>query len=196
VPKPGIRGEEVTVVARASLLAGLFLFLAHAVPAQGQEPVSTRVSFATLRSNDQDGPSSVAGTLNTPQRQANRLPAVVILHSSGGADARGAAYAAALNKAGIEVRYLAFPREGLSSATHDKMVSVWCAKERQQAFTDAKAGKSVPEKKCDNPVKEHMELGEKMGVSGTPAIILENGELVPGFVPPKRLAAMLDEKQD
>ena len=106
------------MVARASLLAGLFLFLAHAVPAQGQEPVSTRVSFATLRSNDQDGPSSVAGTLNTPQRQANRLPAVVILHSSGGADARGAAYAAALNKAGIATLEIEMFARGQTVQTH------------------------------------------------------------------------------
>jgi thiol:disulfide interchange protein DsbC len=33
-----------------------------------------------------------------------------------------------------------------------------------------------------------------MGVSGTPAIVLENGEMVPGYIPPKRLAAMLKEK--
>lgn len=96
---------------------------------------------------------------------------------------------------GIKVQYLMFPRAGLGSPSYDKAVSVWCADDRRAALTDAKAGKSVPEKKCDNPVKEHLELGEQMGVSGTPAIILENGEMVPGFVPPKRLAAMLDEKK-
>jgi len=62
-------------------------------------------------------------------------------------------------------------------------------------MTDAKAGKSVPDKKCDNPVKQHMELGEKLGISGTPAIILGNGDIVPGYVPPKRLADMIKDKK-
>ncbi len=95
----------------------------------------------------------------------------------------------ALNKAGIEVRYLAFPREGLSSATHDKMVSVWCAKERQQAFTDAKAGRKVPTARCSNPVAKEYALGLKLGVQGTPAIILADGQLIPGMVPFENLVA-------
>ena len=96
---------------------------------------------------------------------------------------------------GIKVRYLFFPRSGVGTPSFDKAISVWCADDRKAALTDAKAGKSVPDKKCDNPVKEPMELGEKLGVSGTPAIILENGEMVPGYVPPKRLAAMIGEKK-
>ncbi len=96
---------------------------------------------------------------------------------------------------GIKVRYLFFPRSGVGTPSFDKAISVWCADDRKAALTDAKAGKSVPDKKCDNPVKEQMELGEKLGVSGTPAIILESGEMVPGYVPPKRLATMLGEKK-
>ncbi|MFZ1537563.1 MAG: DsbC family protein [Chromatiaceae bacterium] len=96
---------------------------------------------------------------------------------------------------GIKVRYLFFPRAGVGTPSFDKAVSVWCADDRKAALTDAKAGKAIPEKKCENPVKAQMELGEKLGVSGTPAIILESGEMVPGYVPPKRLAAMLNEKK-
>ncbi len=96
---------------------------------------------------------------------------------------------------GIKVRYLFFPRAGVGTPSFDKAVSVWCADDRKSALTDAKAGKSVPDKKCDNPVKAQMELGEKLGVSGTPAIILDNGEMVPGYIPPKRLAAILNEKK-
>ena len=96
---------------------------------------------------------------------------------------------------GIKVRYLFFPRAGVGTPSFDKAVSVWCADDRKSALTDAKAGKSVPDKKCDNPVKAQMELGEKLGVSGTPAIILDNGEMVPGYIPPIRLAAILNEKK-
>ena len=94
---------------------------------------------------------------------------------------------------GIKVRYLFFPRSGVGTPSFDKAISVWCADDRKAALTDAKAGKSIPDKKCDNPVKEQMELGEKLGVSGTPAIILESGEMVPGYVPPKRLATMIKD---
>jgi thiol:disulfide interchange protein DsbC len=101
---------------------------------------------------------------------------------------------AGYNAEGIKVQYLFYPRAGEGSPSFAKAVSVWCADDRRTALTDAKAGKSIPDKTCPNPVKEHLELGEQMGVSGTPAIVLENGEMVPGYIPPKRLAAMLKEK--
>jgi thiol:disulfide interchange protein DsbC len=93
---------------------------------------------------------------------------------------------------GIRVRYLFYPRAGLGSPSYQKAVSVWCADDRKQALTDAKAGEPLPEKSCENPVADHMALGEAMGVTGTPAILLENGQLVPGYVPAKRMAAILN----
>jgi thiol:disulfide interchange protein DsbC len=94
-------------------------------------------------------------------------------------------------KAGIRVRYLFFPRAGLGSESFNEAVSVWCAADRQQAMTDAKAGKPIEAKTCENPVIDHMQLGESLQISGTPAIVLESGDLVPGYVPAERLAAML-----
>jgi len=93
---------------------------------------------------------------------------------------------------GIRIRYLFFPRAGLRSESYKKAVSVWCSNDRRQALTDAKAGKEIESKSCDNPVEEHMKLGELLGVSGTPAILLENGDLVPGYIPAKRLAEILE----
>jgi thiol:disulfide interchange protein DsbC len=89
---------------------------------------------------------------------------------------------------GIRVRYLLYPRAGAKSPSYNEAVSVWCADDRNQALTDAKAGKTIPAKTCDNPVDEHMALGRKVGISGTPAIMLESGEIIPGYVEPKRLA--------
>lgn len=96
-------------------------------------------------------------------------------------------------KEGIKVRYLLFPRAGVDSASYKKAVNVWCAADRKQALTDAKAGKNIPELTCDNPVKEHMALGELMGVTGTPTMVLEDGNVLPGYVPPKRMAEYLDK---
>ncbi len=95
-------------------------------------------------------------------------------------------------KEGIRIRYMAYPRAGLNSESYQKAVSVWCAKDRGKALTEAKLGHPVEEKKCDNPVKEEFELGEALGVSGTPTIVTDNGELLPGYVPAQRLAQMLD----
>ena len=98
------------------------------------------------------------------------------------------------NGLGIEVRYAAFPRAGVSSPTYDKMVSVWCAADQRTAMTDAKMGTSIEMLSCDNPVREHYETGQGIGVTGTPAIVLESGEIVPGYVPPQELARRLDER--
>lgn len=95
--------------------------------------------------------------------------------------------------AGISVHYLFYPRSGAGSPSYDKAVGVWCADDRQKAMTDAKSGAAVPKGICSNPVSKHMELGELMGIRGTPAMVLDDGEMVPGYVEPKKLAALLDK---
>ena len=97
------------------------------------------------------------------------------------------------NDLGIRIRYMAFPRAGIGSESYDKAVDVWCAKDRQQAMTDAKNGQVVEAEDCDNPVQAHYEAGKNLGVTGTPALFLESGQLIPGYVPPERLKKILDE---
>ncbi|MGD8525942.1 MAG: DsbC family protein [Thioalkalispiraceae bacterium] len=97
------------------------------------------------------------------------------------------------NKQGITVRYLAFPRAGIGSASYKKAVSVWCAEDKKAALTKAKSGISLPEKSCENPVEQHHRLGNMIGISGTPAIVLESGRIIPGFVPPARLSSILNQ---
>ncbi|HEY5717855.1 MAG TPA: DsbC family protein [Motiliproteus sp.] len=94
--------------------------------------------------------------------------------------------------AGIEIRYLAFPRAGVNSVVYNKMVSVWCADDRQTAMTQSKQGITLPAKTCDNPVAAQYELGQQFGVNGTPALVFEDGSLMPGYVPAERLAAFLE----
>jgi len=96
------------------------------------------------------------------------------------------------NRLGIGVRYAAFPRAGIGSDTYDRMVSVWCASDQQVAMTDAKAGRAVETAQCDNPVSAHFEAGQAIGVNGTPSIVLESGEMIPGYVEPRELLDRLD----
>ena len=102
---------------------------------------------------------------------------------------------AAYNKEGIKIRYLLFPREGVGSESFNKAISVWCADNRQDAMTKAKRGDTMDRKTCDNPVQAQYELGQKIGVRGTPSMILENGEMLPGYVPPTQLTQMLTENK-
>ncbi len=104
----------------------------------------------------------------------------------------------ALNEKGITVEYFMFPRAGVGSKSYDKAVSVWCAGDsaaQQTAMTNAKERKPFDEKKCENPVKAQYELGQKIGVTGTPALITKTGRLIPGYMPADRLAKMLEADQ-
>jgi thiol:disulfide interchange protein DsbC len=99
-----------------------------------------------------------------------------------------------LNDAGIEVRYLMYPRAGEGSPTYHKSVSAWCNDDQQKAISIAKEGGVVAPKTCDNPVKEQFELGKLIGVTGTPTLILENGKILPGFVPAAQLIKIIDDQ--
>ncbi|WP_430010057.1 DsbC family protein [Methylophaga lonarensis] len=94
---------------------------------------------------------------------------------------------------GIAIRYMAYPRGGVGSDAYQKLVNVWCAKDQHQAMTDAKAELELPELQCTNAVATHFAIGNQLGVGGTPAMFLENGRMLPGYVPPQRLRAVLDE---
>ena len=96
-----------------------------------------------------------------------------------------------INALGIEVRYLAFPRAGMDSDSYRKIVSAWCSKDPGHAITELKLGKSIPARSCPNPVGAQMELGEQIGVSGTPALVTEDGHLIPGYLPAEDLARAL-----
>ncbi|MEX2476604.1 DsbC family protein [Marinobacter sp.] len=93
-----------------------------------------------------------------------------------------------LNSYGITVHYYGFPRSGPDTLSWNKYVSVWCNDDPQGAMDDAKSGKTVARKSCNNPVKAQYDLGQKIGVTGTPAIVLEDGNMVRGYVPAKQLA--------
>ncbi len=95
-----------------------------------------------------------------------------------------------LNNNQITVRYLAFPRDGINSPTYQRMMDIWCAEDRSQALTDAKNGMPAivkTKENCESPVNSQYALGREMGMMGTPAIFLENGRSLPGYMRPDEL---------
>lgn len=96
-----------------------------------------------------------------------------------------------LNRLGIKVRYLMYPRNGPGSEAWTKAEAVWCSANRNDALTRAKRGEVVTAKACDAPVARQFELGRELGIRGTPGIITDRGDYVAGYMPAQRLAEHL-----
>jgi thiol:disulfide interchange protein DsbC len=95
---------------------------------------------------------------------------------------------------GIAVRYLLYPRNGPSSSSWSTSESVWCAANRNDALTAAKLDRDFATEKCDaSMISKHYSLGRKVGLNGTPAIVLEDGTLIGGYLPPEKLSARLNQ---
>lgn len=97
-----------------------------------------------------------------------------------------------LNRLGIEVRYLAYPRAGIGSDSYNKIASAWCADDRLEAMNKLKNRQRIETNVCDkNPVAAQFKLGGKVGVNGTPALVTTEGRLMPGYMPALQLASAL-----
>lgn len=95
---------------------------------------------------------------------------------------------------GIEVRYLLYPRNGPASRAWGTSEAVWCARDRNNALTMAKLDRDFESTECDaSIVQHHYAMGREVGLSGTPAIVLEDGTLISGYLPPDQLKARLDQ---
>ncbi len=106
---------------------------------------------------------------------------------------------AKVNELGIEVRYLFYPRTGPDTDSWFKADKVWCsgAEARNSALTLAKLGGQIPDETCDSsPVNDHYELGQLVGVRGTPTMYSESGVHVGGYLPPDELLMRLEEASD
>lgn len=101
----------------------------------------------------------------------------------------------ALNKEGITVKYYLFPRSGINSPSYKKAVSAWCADDNKDALTKAKNRQAIPSKECENPVAAQYNLGQEIGVTGTPALVTEKGTLIPGYMPANILISRLKSEE-
>lgn len=100
------------------------------------------------------------------------------------------------NADGIAVRYLFFPRSGPDTESFYKAEKVWCAADRKAALTQAKLGSGYDgDMSCKNPVMEHLQLASALGLRGTPAIVLPDGELIPGYQTPDQLLKVLAQHE-
>jgi thiol:disulfide interchange protein DsbC len=104
---------------------------------------------------------------------------------------------AELNRLGIRVRYMFYPRTGPNTESWKKAEVVWCSANRNEALTRAKAGGALDmTKTCDaTPVAREYALGQSIGVRGTPAILTENGDYIAGYMPPHELVQELKDLQ-
>lgn len=95
------------------------------------------------------------------------------------------------NDRGIQVEYLMFPRAGVGSDSFRKAVAAWCSKNPQETLTKAKAGEDPGNGSCVNPVEAQYQLGQRMGVNGTPTLVFPDGHVAPGYVTPEQLEQQL-----
>lgn len=101
------------------------------------------------------------------------------------------------NNRGITFRYLAYPRSGIKEQSGDfsqgfkDLRSVWCSEDPAQAMTNAKNSQQVAYRVCDKPIEGQFNFGRQIGVNGTPALVLSNGMMVPGYQPPEQLEQLL-----
>jgi len=93
---------------------------------------------------------------------------------------------------GIEVKYLLYPRNGPTSPSWAKAERVWCADDRHEAITLAKLDQPFETSDCDaSIVGRNYALGRDVGLTGTPAIVLPDGAMLSGYLPPESLEARL-----
>jgi thiol:disulfide interchange protein DsbC len=107
------------------------------------------------------------------------------------------------NKLGIAIRYAAFPRSGINTPSFFKAENVWCAKDQQKAMNFAKNGakldqlkqvEKVKGKQCGDQIKKHYQVAREVGVTGTPTLVMQDGQVLPGYVPAARLNGILNQK--
>ena len=102
------------------------------------------------------------------------------------------------NDLGITVRYMAYPRQGATGDVADQMAAIWGAEDPHTAMHNGKVKREIPEQgkdfaKYQEIIKQHYTLGRELGISGTPAIFLPNGEMVGGYLPPAQLIKRLEQ---
>ena len=104
-----------------------------------------------------------------------------------------------LNKPEIEklsnvtVYTFLYPIEGLHPQAIPTSKQIWCEKDRLKAWKAYMLRGERPKAsgECANPVDDVIALGNKLRVSGTPTLIFENGQRVPGYVPADKLDQLL-----
>jgi len=78
----------------------------------------------------------------------------------------------------------------LSQDSVEKARAVWCSKDRAKAWDDLMSRGVAPQQngaKCDTPLDKNIELAQRFGARGTPAVFLADGNTIGGLVPAEKL---------
>jgi thiol:disulfide interchange protein DsbC len=101
-----------------------------------------------------------------------------------------------LQEAGISVHYLPYPRGGNRGPGYSDLRKVWCADDQRKAMSIAKGaetGSLASSETCD--LAQHVDdgylLGNRIGVTGTPALYSSDGGKFNGYVPYQQLIPQL-----
>ncbi|MEC4684203.1 MAG: DsbC family protein [Nitrospirota bacterium] len=77
-----------------------------------------------------------------------------------------------------------------------KAVAIQCSKSLQ-LLEDAFAKKEIPDPECKTDIiDKNIQLAEKLGITGTPTIVLENGKVLSGAIKAKQLIELIEKKED
>jgi thiol:disulfide interchange protein DsbC len=101
-----------------------------------------------------------------------------------------------LQEAGISVHYIPYPRGGNRGPGYSDMRKVWCAEDKREAMSIAKKaepGTLSASTDCATAayVDEGYVLGNRIGVTGTPALFTSDGASFNGYVPYQQLIPQL-----
>lgn len=74
---------------------------------------------------------------------------------------------------------------------------VWCSENRIQSWSRAiQSGNLSTSKPCDHPTERNIELGQRLGIQGTPTIIAQNGASITGYRTASQIEQWLSEVTD
>jgi thiol:disulfide interchange protein DsbC len=78
----------------------------------------------------------------------------------------------------------------------EKVQAVWCSADRVKAWDNLMLKGEMPASaSCDTPTAKVTQLGKKLKVNGTPALIFANGVINPGYMPAAEIEKALDTNQ-
>ena len=92
----------------------------------------------------------------------------------------------------VQIFVFPFPLVGLHPNARTVAESIWCQKDRAAAWRAYLLGGAAPAvATCDNPVSRNLILGDRLQIQGTPAMVFEDGTVVPGAIGAERIEAQL-----
>ncbi len=88
-----------------------------------------------------------------------------------------------------------FPLVSIHPKAYNKSKTIVCEKSIE-LLEDVFAGKTIPEPKCTtSAIDDNIKLAEKFGITGTPAIIMSDGVIIPGYKEADALISLIDQRK-